>query len=93
MSYMANELARERADALASNFRSAARLELFASIALALSTLIAVTAVSIGLARAEMFGSRTESETATLAIALLIGLLLAGMGGLTAIMSNHRPAE
>ena len=52
--------------------------------------MVAVTAVSIGIARAEVFGARADAEVAPLAIALLIGLLLSAMGGLTAIMADGR---
>lgn len=65
-------------------------VELIATIALALSTLIAVTAVSIGIARADVFGAHADAGTAPLAIALFVGLLLSGMGGLTAIMADDR---
>jgi hypothetical protein len=68
-------------------------LQLIATVALALSTVIAVTAVSIGIARAETLGARADGEIAPFAIALLIGLFLAAMGGLTAIMADGRKAE
>jgi len=67
--------------------RPATRVELIAAVALALSTLVAVTAVSIGIARADVFGAHAHSDTAPFAIALFIGLLLAAMGGLTALMA------
>ena len=63
-------------------------MELIATVALALSTVVAVTAVSIGIARADVFGIRTDADSASLAIALLIGLLLLAMGGLTALMAD-----
>jgi glycerol uptake facilitator-like aquaporin len=65
-------------------------VELIATVALALSTVVAATAVSIGIARAEALGARAETEVAPLAIALLIGLLLSAMGGLTAVMADGR---
>jgi len=68
--------------------RPIAMVQLIATIGLALSTIVAVTAVSIGIARAEAFGIRGDGDTASLAIALLIGLLLSAMGGLTAIMAD-----
>jgi hypothetical protein len=80
----------ENSDALPKN-RPVALVQLIATAALAVSTLIAVTAVSIGIARADVFVARADSEGAPLAIALFIGLLLSGMGGLTAIMADdHR---
>jgi hypothetical protein len=62
-------------------------VELIATISLALSTVVAATAVSIGIARADVFGVRTDGD-APLAIALLVGLLLLVMGGLTAVMAE-----
>jgi len=65
-------------------------VELFATVALALSTLVAVTAVSIGIARADVLSTRVDSDAAPLAIALFMGLLFAAMGGLTAFMAESR---
>lgn len=66
--------------------RPAVLVELIATIALAISTVIAVTAVSIGIARADVFAIRPETDTASLAIGVLIALLMLAMSGLTAIM-------
>jgi hypothetical protein len=72
----------------------AAPVELIATAALALSTLIAATAVSIGIARADIAGGDlrllTGSDTSPLALAWLIGLLLAGTGGLAAVRIGTR---
>jgi glycerol uptake facilitator-like aquaporin len=68
--------------------RPVALVELITTAALALSTVVAATAVSIGIARADVFGFRTDGDPAPLAIGLLIGLLLLAMGGLTAIMAG-----
>ena len=70
--------------------RPAAVVELIATLALALSTLIAVTAVSIGIARADILAARADADAAPFAIALFVGLLLAGMGGLAGIMADDR---
>src|SRR5712691_2721498 len=78
------------AEAQAPADRPVALVGLIATIALALSTLIAVTAVSIGIARADVFGAQADAGAAPLAIALFVGLLLSGMGGLTAIMADDR---
>jgi hypothetical protein len=64
--------------------RHFALVELVTTAALALSTAVAVTAVSIGIARADVIGSVAKGDGAPFAIALFIGLLLAAMGGLTA---------
>jgi hypothetical protein len=68
--------------------RPVALVELIATLSLALSTVVAATAVSIGIARAEVFGLRADADSAPLAIVLLIGLLLLATGGLTAITAN-----
>jgi glycerol uptake facilitator-like aquaporin len=65
-------------------------VEIITTAALALSTIVALTAVSIGIARADTFGSTADSATAPLTIALFIGLLLSAMGGVTAIMADGR---
>jgi hypothetical protein len=68
--------------------RSIACVELITTAALALSTAVAVTAVSIGIARADVIGAVAKGDGAPFAIALLIGLLLAAMGGFTAIVAG-----
>jgi glycerol uptake facilitator-like aquaporin len=65
-------------------------VELITTAALALSTAVAVTAVSIGMARADVLGSVAKGDSAPLAIAIFIGLLFTGMGGLTALMARDR---
>jgi hypothetical protein len=65
-------------------------VELIATAALALSTVIALTAVSIGIARADALGGAADAVTAPLAFALFAGLLLSAMGGLAAIMADGR---
>jgi len=67
-------------------------VELIATVALALSTLVAVTAVSIGIARADTPGA-ADHASASFALALFIGLLLSGMGGLTALMAKGSERE
>ena len=68
--------------------RSIALVELITTVALALSTAVAVTAVSIGMARADVVDAVTKGDGVPLAIALCITLLLAAMGGLTAIVAR-----
>jgi hypothetical protein len=68
--------------------RPLACVELIATVALALSTLIAVTVVSIGIARADVFGAHPDTDAASFAIALFIGVLLSAMGGLTALTAG-----
>ena len=70
--------------------RSIVCVEFITTAALALSTAVAVTAVSIGIARADVVGAVAKGEGAPFAVALLIGLLLAAMGGLTAAVAGPR---
>ena len=67
--------------------RPIALVELITTVALALSTAVAVTAVSIGMARADVVGAMTSGDSTPLAIALCIAFLLAVMGGLTVIVA------
>jgi hypothetical protein len=67
--------------------RSIAAVELLTTVALALSTAVAVTAVSIGIARADMLGVVTQGDATPFAIALSFVLLLSAMGVLTAIIA------
>jgi hypothetical protein len=73
--------------------RSIACVELITTAALAFSTAVAITAVSIGIARADVAGAVVRGDGAPFAIALFIGLLLAGMGGLTAVMADDNAAR
>ena len=67
--------------------RSIAAVELLATAALALSTAVAVTAVSIGIARADVLGVMTHGDATPFAIALSFVLLLSAMGVLTAVIA------
>jgi hypothetical protein len=64
-------------------------LALIASVALALSTAVAATIVSIGMARAETLRTVADGDSGPFAVALFLGLVLAGMGGLTAIVTRN----
>jgi hypothetical protein len=70
-----------------------ALVELITTAALALSTAIAVTAVSIGIARADVLCTVAKGDGAPFAIALFIGLLLSAMGGLTALVAATPPRD
>jgi hypothetical protein len=72
--------------------RSIAFVELITTAALAVSTAIAATAVSIGIARAEAIGSVDASRSAPLALALFIVLLLSTTAGLAAAAGHSRRA-
>ena len=62
--------------------RSVAVVELITTAALAFSTAVAVTAVSIGMARADVVGGAAQAAGMGLTFASFIGLALLAMGGL-----------
>jgi hypothetical protein len=68
--------------------RRALTIEAFATAALAVSLVIAMTAVSIGITRAETFGAIAEHDGAPLAVAVFFGLVMVAMGGLTALVTR-----
>jgi hypothetical protein len=55
-----------------------ASVEIFATVALAVSLIIAATAVSIGMARAQPFHAASSVTAAPLAIASFLGGMMAG---------------
>ena len=63
--------------------RTVALAALIASAALAISTIVAATVVSVGIARANVADGVIDNEGSLFAVALLLGLLFIGMGGLT----------
>jgi len=81
---------RETRQGWAPRQRPNALVELITVAALALSTVVAVTAVSIGIARADVVGTGAKGGCLAFAIALSIGLLFAAMSGITAIAAVDR---
>jgi hypothetical protein len=65
-------------------------VELFATLALVISLIVAATAVSIGVARAQAFADIGRHSHAPYAVALFVGAVMAGIGGLTAIVAGQR---
>ncbi len=65
-------------------------VELIATVALAVCLIIAATAVSIGMARAQAFADISRHDHASFAAALFFGALMVGMGGLTAMAAGER---
>jgi len=57
---------------------------LVTTVTLVVSLVIAFTAVSIGIARADTLMPFVGSGTARLALSIPLGLLIAGLGGITA---------
>ncbi|MGA9562437.1 MAG: hypothetical protein WBR32_15485 [Pseudolabrys sp.] len=74
---------------LGSEHRTVAVAELVTSLALALSTIIAATAVSAGIARADVASNVIDNESGLFAIALVLGLLFIGFSGLTMLSLPH----
>jgi hypothetical protein len=64
-------------------------VELIATLALAVSLIVAATAVSIGMARAQAFAAQ-GSDRAPFAVAEFLSAVMAGMGGLTAVVTGER---
>jgi len=65
--------------------RPIALVELITTAALALSTAVAVTAVSIGFARADVLGAVRGGDLLPVSIALCIGFLCAAIGAAAAV--------
>jgi hypothetical protein len=68
--------------------RRVVAVELMTTAALAVSLVVAVTAVSIGIARADTLRTITDGDRGPFAAALFLGLLIAGAGGLIALMAR-----
>ena len=69
--------------ALGQERRTVALAALIATAALAFSTIVVATVVSVGIARANVVDNVIDNEGSLFAVALLLGLLFIGMGGLT----------
>lgn len=65
--------------------RGVAVAELLASIGIALCTLIAGMVVTVGIARADVASQIIDQEGSLFAIALMLGLVFAALGGLSLI--------
>jgi hypothetical protein len=59
------------------------------AITLVVSLVIAFTAVSVGIARADTLAPFGGSGNGRLALAMLVGMAIAGMGGLTAALVHN----
>jgi Na+/pantothenate symporter len=69
--------------------RRVALAALIASAALAVSTIVAATVVSVGIARAGAVDGVIDNESGLFAVALVLGLLFIGIGGFR--LSGRRP--
>ena len=70
--------------------RTAAIFQVIISLALVLSTVVAMTVVSIGIARADALAAAAEDPTAHIAAAIPFALVLVGIDGLTSLLSHGR---
>jgi hypothetical protein len=72
--------------------RTVALAQLLATVGLALSTIVAVTVVAIGVARASVDGNVIDNEGSVFTVALVLGVVLfIAMSGLTAFtLPGHR---
>ena len=75
--------------ALGHERRRVAVAALIASAALAFATVVVATVVSVGIARANVVDNVIDNEGGLFAVALLLGLLFIGMGGLTILSLPH----
>ena len=69
--------------ALGREHRSVACAQLVTTIVLAVSTVIVATVLSVGVARANVAGNIIGHEDSLFAIALLLGLVFIGLGGVS----------
>ena len=68
--------------------------ELLTIVGLALSTIVAATVVSVGIARANVAGNVIDNDGSVFAMALLLGLGFIAVGGLTALkLPFHNPKK
>ena len=71
--------------------RTVALATLIATAALAISTIVAATVVSVGIARASVADGVLDHEGSLFAAALLLGLIFIGIGGFTIRPPGGRP--
>ena len=70
--------------------RAVVLAELLATVALALSTMIAATVLTVGIARASAVDGVIGHEGSLFGVALLLGLIFIGLGGLAGRPRKHR---
>ena len=83
----------EHRHACALGQRSVAFVELITTAALALSTAVAATAVSIGIARADVVDAAAKGQGTSFAMALVMGLLLCGLVALRSVMAVRAQSD
>lgn len=70
--------------------RTVAFAELVAGVALAVSTVVVATVLSVGVARASVVDGVIGHEGTLFSVALLLGLLFIGLGGISALPNDKR---
>jgi Mg2+/citrate symporter len=70
--------------------RAVALAALIASAALAISTIVAATVVSVGIARANVGDGVIDHEGSLFAVALLLGLIFIGIGSIHFLPPRRR---
>ena len=81
------------ARALGNERRTVALAELVAIVGLALSTIVAATAVSVGIAHANVVDGVVGNEGSLFAVALLLGLIFIAVGGLSLTLPGYKPKK
>ena len=71
--------------------RRAVFTELAAIVGLTIATVIAATAVSVGIARASVVDGVLDNDGGLFTIALLLGLAFVAVGGLSLLPGERRP--
>ena len=80
--------------ALGEERHTVALAALIATAALAISTIVAATVVSVGIARANVVGNVIDNEASLFTVALLLGLIFIAMGGLSVFtLPGHKPKK
>ena len=70
--------------------RTAVLAQLLATLALALSTVVAATVLTVGMARASAVDGVIGHEGSLFGVALLLGLIFIGIGGISVGPRKHR---
>ena len=79
--------------ALVSERRGRVLTELFAICGLVVSIIIAATVVSVGVARASVVDGVIDNEGGLFAVALLLGILFIGIGGLSLLPPREKQSR
>ena len=73
--------------------RTVALAELVAIAGLALSTIVAATVVSVGIARADVVSNVIDNEGSMFTVALVLGVIFVAMGGVSVFTQPRHKAK